>query len=172
MVSCLPMRFRFLALWCLPALLCAEEPLKSDTRELESFETDRPGITAKDAGYAATTEGVTSGARALRLSFHTPASYPAVVFPFESPQDFRGYGGLAFDVYNPGRNTVAFNTRIDSSKDADGGGNHSRTGAGRSTAGSRPHLSSLSARTRDSEGQGAAGVRGISQRWLAGEGTI
>ncbi|MBN8708647.1 MAG: beta-galactosidase [Verrucomicrobia bacterium] len=124
------MSSRFLALWCLPALLCAQEPLKTDTRLLDSFESSRAGITDKDAEHAPATEGATEGAKALRLTFHAPAAYPAVILAFDSPQDFRGYGGLAFDVYNPGRNTVAFNTRIDSSSEADGTGHHSRTGRG------------------------------------------
>jgi len=53
-----------------------------------------------------------------------------VLFKFDPPGDFRGYGGLAFDAYNPGDSTVAFGVRIDSSTDADGNGNHSRSGRG------------------------------------------
>ncbi|PTX97024.1 hypothetical protein DB345_07560 [Spartobacteria bacterium LR76] len=131
------MSLRYLALWCIPAALHAQDVLKTDTRSLDSFEGDRPGITTKHAEYAPTTDGATDGSKALRLTFHTPAAYPSVAFTFDPPQDFRGYGGLAFDVYNPGRNTVAFNTRIDSSDQADGGGNHSRTGRGSIDGGQR-----------------------------------
>ncbi|GAT31867.1 beta-galactosidase [Terrimicrobium sacchariphilum] len=131
------MRIRFLAILGFPVVLCAQEPLKTDTRPINSFESEPTGITTKDASYATTTEGASDGARALHLTFRTPAPYPAVIFDFDTPQDFRGYGGLAFDVYNPGPNMVAFNTRIDSSTEADGSGNHSRTGRGSIDGGQR-----------------------------------
>lgn len=75
-------------------------------------------------------EGASEGAQALRLRFDPASAYPSVQFVPKTPEDYRGYGGLAFDVTNPSEATVSFAVRIDSSENADGSGNHSRTGRG------------------------------------------
>lgn len=116
-----------------------EEALKSDPRPINSFESDGDlaGITVKSGEFRISNEHASEGSRALRVRFDPPGAYPNVVFPMSSPADFRGYGGLAFDVYNPGENTVAFYTRIDSAANADGNGNHSRSGRGAIDGGQR-----------------------------------
>lgn len=120
-----------------PALLCAEEPLKPDTHPLESFETEGVKYEAASAETVPVAEGATKGTKALQMTFLPPAAYPNVRFPQEPAADFRGYGGLAFDVFNPGEDTVAFAVRIDSSPEADGNGNHSRSGKGSIDGGQR-----------------------------------
>lgn len=81
------MPFRLLVTLGLPMLPCAQEPLKLDTRPINSGGGDPAGITTKDAGYATATEGATDGAKALRLTFCT--SYPAVILAFDTPhQEF------------------------------------------------------------------------------------
>lgn len=116
-----------------------EEALKTDTKPINSFESesDLKGIVAKSGEVKPSETNATDGSRALSLKFNPPEAYPAVIFPMETPADFRGYGGLAFDVYNPGENTVAFYSRIDSDAKADGNGNHSRSGRGSIDGGQR-----------------------------------
>lgn len=106
--------------------------LKKDTRFLQGFEaeSDLADIKPNSAEIAVVTDGVTEGSKAFRITFKPPAAYPSVFFTQAKPADFRGYGGLVFDLYNPGEDTVAFGVRIDSSDKADGNGNNSRSGKG------------------------------------------
>jgi len=99
---------------------------------LQSFEGETPGIKidTRSATAEPASEGVTDGQSALHLPFSPPAAYPAVFFNFDPPRDFRTYGGLAFDAFNPTQDTVKFGVRVDSDKEADGNGNHSRSGGG------------------------------------------
>ncbi len=115
-------------------LLHADEEisLKTETRPLLGFETevDLAHLRFNSSTAARVTEGVSEGTHALRLCFDPANAYPSINFVQAEPADFRGYGGIAFDLYNPTDDTVAFAVRIDSSEKADGGGNHSRSGKG------------------------------------------
>lgn len=121
------------------ALAADEVPLKTDTKPLLSFETegDDAGIVASNAKTEVVTEGASLGNKALRLTFQPPATYPSVAFPQAAPADWRGYGGIAFDAYNPGKDTIAFFMRIDSDAKADGNGNFSRSSKGSIDGGQR-----------------------------------
>jgi len=109
----------------------AEDALKTDTKVIATFETeaDVADVTLNNTSKTLVPSGQGQDGQALRLKFD-PAAYPSIFFNQSTPSDFRGYGGLAFDVYNPSENTVAFAVRIDSSLEADGNGNHSRSGKG------------------------------------------
>lgn len=118
-----------------PVFLSAADnkaPLKSDTRAVLGFENDSEGVVIKphSASFKIVSEGASQGQKALLMTFDPPEAYPSVHFNQKTPADFRGYGGLVFDVYNPGVETVAFFIRMDSSDKADGSGNHSRGGKG------------------------------------------
>lgn len=128
--------------WILSSLLFAsalpaEEPLKSETRQLTGFEIDSGSAKTNACAVSLVAGGATEGTRALEVKFDSSVAYPGVKFEQVPPADFRGYGGLAFDVYNPGSETVGFAVRIDSSPEADGNGNHSRTGKGTIDGGQR-----------------------------------
>lgn len=109
----------------------AEEPLKTDTKVIATFdsEADVADVALNNANKTFVPGEPSQGGQALRIKFD-PAAYPSIFFNQPTPSDFRGYGGLAFDVYNPSESTMAFAVRIDSSLEADGNGNHSRTGKG------------------------------------------
>lgn len=116
-----------------PFILAADTiPFKADTRPLLGFETeaDLAGIRLNASAVRRVTEGASEGSHALHLRFEPSHAYPSVNFVQPAPADFRGYGGIAFDLYNPSDDTVAFGVRIDSSEKADGRGNHSRSGGG------------------------------------------
>lgn len=120
-----------LALVILSAPAWAEDTLKTDTRVLATLESDADLAQTKLNSATATLVPAQTkeGGQAALLKFD-PAAFPSIHFLQPNPADFRGYGGLAFDVYNPGENAVAFAVRIDSSTEADGKGNHSRSGKG------------------------------------------
>lgn len=109
------------------------EPLKTDTRPLTSFEGEAPApFRYKSAETEVVTQGVTDGTKALLLRFKPGDMYPSINFPFpaDAPADFSGYGGIAFDAFNPGEHNVTFAIRVDSDEKADGNGKHSRGGKG------------------------------------------
>lgn len=112
-------------------------PLKADTKQLLSFETDTEALLPKgnNASFKVVTDGATDGKKALQLTLDPPATYPNVGFPLGTPQDFRGYGGLAFDLKNPGNELVRFFVRIDSATSAGGTGEGARSGSGSLEAG-------------------------------------
>jgi hypothetical protein len=112
-------------------------PLRTDTRPLLSFETEAEAQNVKptSASSSVVTNGATEGKRALQLKFDPPATYPNVGFPFATPQDFRGYGGLAFDLKNPTEESIKFFVRVDSTTSAGGSGEGSRSGSGSLEAG-------------------------------------
>jgi hypothetical protein len=128
---------RLLFLLLLPPSLCLGKALKTESRLVESFETAGGPPLASSAEAAVGTEGASEGGKALKMTFQPPGAYPNVRFPQEPAADFQGYGGLAFDVFNPGDETMAFAVRIDSSAEADGNGNHSRSGKGSIDGGQR-----------------------------------
>ncbi len=112
--------------------ICAEDALKTDTKVLATFENESDLAQTKLNSTTATlvASEAKEGGKAVRLKFDPTTAYPSIFFNQPEPADFRGYGGIAFDVYNPGENTVAFGVRIDSSTEANGNGNHSRSGKG------------------------------------------
>lgn len=128
---------RALLLFLFSSPVCLGELLKTEPLRIESFETADARHLTHSAEAAVVTEGASDGEKALGVTFLPPAAYPHVRFPLEPAADFRGYGGLAFDVYNPGEETVAFGVRLDSSPEADGNGHHSRSGKGSLDGGQR-----------------------------------
>ncbi len=116
---------------CLP-VFADDIPLKTDTRLLLNFESEADITHLRLNSTIATrvTTGVSEGTHALHVLFEPNHAYPSINFTQSAPADFRGYGGIAFDLYNPTDETVAFGVRIDSSHKADGNGNHSRAGKG------------------------------------------
>ncbi|PTX99698.1 hypothetical protein DB346_17930 [Verrucomicrobia bacterium LW23] len=110
----------------------APAELRKDTRFLTGFEAEADLANLKPNGATAepVTEGASEGSKALRITLKPGEAWPSVFFNQVPAADFRGYGGLIFDVYNPNVDTVAFGVRIDSSEKADGNGNHSRSGKG------------------------------------------
>lgn len=107
-------------------------PLQSEGRRLNSFETkaDLSAIRMNSAEISQTSKSVTHGDHALHLRFDPADQWPSVNFTNPNPADYRGYGGLAFDLTNPDDTSLSFGVRIDSSPEADGRGNHSRSGKG------------------------------------------
>src|SRR5437764_907954 len=100
-----------------------------------SFETpaDVAAAQARGTRVSATREHATEGKQALRVEF-LPGEWPNVYFAAPSPWDWRGTGGLALDVTNPGKEPVEFSVRVDDDLAADGVV-HCRTGSGRIQAG-------------------------------------
>lgn len=94
-------------------------PLKTDTKQLLSFENPAEVESVKTTSASAkmVAEGATEGKNALEITLEPTTVYPKAEFPFQNPQDFRGYGGLAFDLKNPTDETVRFNVRVDSAPD-------------------------------------------------------
>jgi len=114
-----------------PLSSSAEDVLQTDTKIIATFDSkaDLADVALNNTSKALVPGDPTQRGQALRIKFE-PAAYPSIFFNQPTPSDFRGYGGLAFDAYNPSENTVTFAVRIDSSLEADGNGNHSRTGKG------------------------------------------
>ena len=90
--------------------------LRTDTKSLLSFETPAEAASVKTAAASAkvVSDGATQGQSALQVTLEPKLPYPNVSFPFETPQDFRGYGGLVFDLKNPTSEAVRFGVRMDS----------------------------------------------------------
>jgi hypothetical protein len=112
------------ALWLPLALTMAPGPINS-------FETPAEVAAAQARGtrVSVTREHVTDGRQALQIEF-LPGEWPNVNFAAPSPWDWRGEGGLALDLTNPGREPVTFSVRVDDDPAADGN-THCRTGSGR-----------------------------------------
>jgi hypothetical protein len=119
---------------------CAPNPTKSFAAEtpkpLNSFESEADIKDARlnHASAVLTAQGATEGKSALQVTFQPPATYPSYSFPIPTPWDWSGFGGLAFDVTNPGAEPISFSLRIDSAQGSDGSKN-SRTNSGRVEAG-------------------------------------
>ena len=117
-----------LALVLSASALFAEEALKTSALPLAGFERDTSGAKGNACALSVVSDGATEGKNALQLKFDPSAAYPSVAFAQDPPADFRGYGGPAFDVYNPSAETVGFAVRMDSSLEEDGNGNNSWSG--------------------------------------------
>jgi len=98
-------------------------PLETTPKPLLSFENPAgmANLHLTDATAELTTDGVTDGKSALKVSFTSASSYPNVEFPLTPPQNFLGYGGLALDITNPGPDAVRFGVRLDDAPDDNGG---------------------------------------------------
>lgn len=122
-----------------PHAVAEDVPPAAGTRPLLGFETeaDLACLRLRSATAGRVAEGATEGSFALRVRFDPGDAYPSVNFTQAAPADFRGYGGIAFDVFNPSAGTVVFGVRVDSSEKADGNGNHSRSGGGSIDGGAR-----------------------------------
>src|SRR4051794_32988830 len=88
---------------------------------INSFETqaDIAAAQARGTRISPTREHLTEGKQALRVEF-LPGEWPNVYFAAPSPWDWRGTGGLALDVTNPGKEPVEFNVRVDDDAAANG----------------------------------------------------
>jgi hypothetical protein len=76
--------------------------------------------------------------KALRVTFQA-AEWPNVTFSPRKPWDWSAHSGLAFDVANPGAESLAFSVRVDDDPAADGV-NHCRTGSGTAQPGKTVHV--------------------------------
>ncbi len=114
-------------------------PLKTENKSLLSFENaaEVAAVRTNSSSVTATDKAATQGKTALHMKFEPQSMYPNVAFSLDPPGDFRGYGGLAFDLTNVGKDSASFGVRVDSSDKADGNGNNSRTGTGSLEAGEK-----------------------------------
>ena len=76
--------------------------------------------TANNVRLQLVSRGTTHGKRALQVEFLPNVDWPNLMFRAETAWDWRGYGGLAFDLYNPMREAVRFGVRVDDDPRADG----------------------------------------------------
>jgi len=91
-------------------------------RLLYSFEqeSDLQAAIANNTRLTLVTQGARHGKRALRVEFLPNVDWPNLMFRAATPWDWRGFAGLAFDVYNPMRESVRFGVRVDDDPRADG----------------------------------------------------
>jgi hypothetical protein len=91
-------------------------------RLLFSFEHEGElaAATANHTRLRLTARGATHGKRALQVEYLPDRDWPNLMFRAPSPWDWRGYAGLAFDLYNPMREPVQFGVRVDDDPRADG----------------------------------------------------
>lgn len=96
-------------------------------RLLFSFEqeSELAAATANHTRLSLTTRGATHGKRALQVEYLPDRDWPNLMFRAPSPWDWRGYAGLAFDLYNPMHEPIQFGVRVDDDPRADGT-NHCR----------------------------------------------
>jgi hypothetical protein len=65
--------------------------------------------------YSLSDNHVTHGARSLKMDLF-PSEYPGLGFQ-PSVKDWRAYNNLHFDIFNPSKNQMQINLRIDDKKD-------------------------------------------------------
>ena len=85
-------------------------------------------VVARDTRHEVVGEGVTDGARALRITFGK-VQWPALFLRPAAAWDLRGWGELVLDVTNPEDEAVSFSLRVDDDFRANGT-LYCRTGAG------------------------------------------
>lgn len=107
----------------------------SQTLLINSFET--PADLEMAGGWkvdlSQTTQGVTDGQYALQVRF-LPDEWRYVTLTPQTPWDWSGYGGMAFDLTNPTSEAQNFHVRVDDDESADGI-NHCLLGSGSIAAG-------------------------------------
>ncbi len=110
-------------------------PAAAQTRMVASFETeaDLQAVKANSTRVTLTSEHATEGQHALQIEY-LPAEWPNMAVAAESSWDWRGFGGLALDITNPGSEPVEFGVRVDDDPSANGVV-HCRQGAGTITPG-------------------------------------
>ena len=111
--------------------------LKTEAKNLMSFETPAEinSVKTNAASAKVVAQGATQGKSALEITLEPTSQYPNVSFAFDKAQDFRGYGGLAFDLKNPTDEAVRFSVRMDSAWDAAAKSRGSRSGGSSLEAG-------------------------------------
>lgn len=89
---------------------------------LYSFEDERDlqAATANNTRLKVVAQGATHGKRALQVEYPPNVDWPNLMFRAPEPWDWRGYAGLAFDLYNPTREAIRFGVRVDDDPRADG----------------------------------------------------
>ncbi|MCS6918495.1 MAG: hypothetical protein NZM28_01850, partial [Fimbriimonadales bacterium] len=89
---------------------------------LYSFEqeSDLQAATANNTRLKLVARGATHGKRALQVEYLPNVDWPNLMFRAPTPWDWRGYAGLAFDLYNPTREAIRFGVRVDDDPRADG----------------------------------------------------
>lgn len=99
-------------------------------RLINSFETEEEmrEVLANNVALAPVTEAPTQGKRALQVTYNV-GKWPNVMLRPGNPWDWRGFDGVAFDLRNPGSETVDFGVRVDDDPRADGAV-HCRQGGG------------------------------------------
>lgn len=110
-------------------LFCAA-PMNAQVKLLLSFETGEEiqKLQANNTKIEAVDKKATEGKKALQIEFLS-AEWPNLLVRAETPWDWRGYGGLAIDIRNPGKEPISFGVRVDDDPRADGA-THCRQGGG------------------------------------------
>ncbi len=91
---------------------------------LNSFEADGAvdGLVAHDVVLESARDHATDGERSLKVVFGV-TTYPNVWFAAGTAydtSDWRPYGAIVFDVFNPGEESLELSVRVDDSPEADG----------------------------------------------------
>lgn len=119
------------------AAIVAACAMAQQTQPVTSFEDDGQMalLAVRDTRYEAVTDGVTDGARALRITFGK-VQWPALFFRPAAAWDLRQWGEIALDVTNPEDEQVSFSVRVDDDMRANGT-LYCRTGTGTLAPGER-----------------------------------
>ncbi|MDW8052156.1 MAG: beta-galactosidase [Armatimonadota bacterium] len=96
--------------------------LKSMMKLLYSFEDEGEvqAVIANHTRLKVVSRGATHGKRALHVEFLPNVDWPNLMFRTSTPWDWRGYGALVFDLYNPSDEPIRFGVRVDDDPRADG----------------------------------------------------
>jgi len=95
------------------AILHAQTDLGTITL-INSFETpqDLQNITTRSASFKQVTTDATDGQYALEVDYQVTDPFPTVWFHYQPTLDWSAKGGVAFDVCNPGTQSVTVNMNI------------------------------------------------------------
>jgi len=115
----------------LGVILLLALPVAAEEQLLTSFEDSPPTQLYQCYSWYAE-RGASHGQKALQVRFGV-AEWPSVRLRPDL-QNWRGYGGLAIDLYNPNTTSLEFMVRVDDDEEADGQ-LHSRLAQGRLAAG-------------------------------------
>ncbi|MCC6443584.1 MAG: beta-galactosidase [Armatimonadetes bacterium] len=94
---------------------------RAESKQILSFDTQADMATLKANGSRVKqiADRTLAGGRALEVVF-LHGDWPNVTVAPEKPMDWRGFGGLAMDIHNPGREPIQFGVRVDDDPRADG----------------------------------------------------